>query len=77
MDVLISAGVEVEVCKVVEAGKEDLRSMSRSVSPVKRKQSMVVDEDEEEEEEEGVEWDAVRAVEGVSSVKNKKKRTST
>lgn len=75
LDVLISAGVEVEVCKVVEAGKEDLRSMSRSVSPVKRKQSTVVDVDKEEEE--GDEWDEVRAVEGFATSNNKKKRTST
>lgn len=36
LDVLIGAGVEAEVCKVVEAGNEG-RSMSRSASPAKRR----------------------------------------
>lgn len=49
LDVLIGAGVEAEVCKVVEAGNEDLRSMSRSVSPVKRRLPSVAGNDDDDE----------------------------
>jgi hypothetical protein len=51
LDVLIGAGVEAEVCKVVEAGNEGLRSMSRSVSPVKRRLASVAGGEDDDESE--------------------------